>query len=45
MGGAARLRFWLQENRVEPFRPAPVKAPISPELLEQLDIRLIRPNR
>jgi tRNA-binding protein len=25
---------------VEPFRPAPFKAPISPELLEQLDIRV-----
>jgi tRNA-binding protein len=25
---------------MEPFRPAPVKAPISPELLEQLDVRV-----
>jgi tRNA-binding EMAP/Myf-like protein len=25
---------------MQPFTPAPVKAPISPELLEQLDIRV-----
>ena len=25
---------------MEPFHPAPIKAPISPELLEQLDIRV-----
>jgi tRNA-binding EMAP/Myf-like protein len=29
-----------KEDGVEPFRPAPLKASISPELLEQLDIRV-----